>query len=230
MLPDIPLDGEHSDQRFHESKIVCRRSGCRDAIPDNGSMRMFVAAVPPAEIVSDLAEFLAPRQDVADSGWRWSDPAQWHLTLAFLASVPERALDDLTDRLARAATRRAPIPLRVQGGGAFPHVGNARVLYGGLAILEESAAVELRRLAEGCRAAANRAGAPADGARFRPHLTLARRNRPVEATRWVRILDGYSSPPWPVTEVRLVESHLGEGPRGRPRHEVVATFPLGTTT
>jgi hypothetical protein len=26
--------------------------------------------------------------------------------------------------------------------------------------------------------------------------------------------------------VALVESHLGQGPRNRPRHEVVDTFPL----
>lgn len=188
---------------------------------------MFTAVVPPPEVVADLEELLAPRHEVAESGWRWTDPAQWHITLSFMASVPERVLDDLTERLGRAAARRSAITLRVAGGGAFPHVADARVLFGGLVTDCESGAEELRRLAGGCRAAANRAGAPVDGARFRPHLTLARRNRPTEATRWVRILEGYRSPVWRVDEVALVRSHLGEGPRGRPRHEVVAAFPLG---
>ena len=67
-------------------------------------------------------------------------------------------------------------------------------------------------------------GAPPGGERFRPHLTLARITPPIEATKWVRLLDAYRGPSWPVEEVALVESHLGEGPNRRPRHEVVATF------
>jgi RNA 2',3'-cyclic 3'-phosphodiesterase len=65
-----------------------------------------------------------------------------------------------------------------------------------------------------------------DGQRFRPHLTVARTRFPHDATSWVRLLDAYAGPPFEVTEVELVESHLGEGPRGRPRHVTAATFPL----
>ena len=86
--------------------------------------------------------------------------------------------------------------------------------------------VELDRLAVGARAAAAKSGAPPDGASFVPHLTLARMNRPVEATRWLRVLGAYQGPTWTVEEIELVASHLGEGPRKRPRHETLATFPL----
>ena len=34
-------------------------------------------------------------------------------------------------------------------------------------------------------------------------------------------------PAWTVEEIALVASYLGEGPRNRPRHEVVETFSLG---
>ena len=43
----------------------------------------------------------------------------------------------------------------------------------------------------------------------------------------MRLLDGYRGPAWVVEEVRLIASFLGEGPRNRPRHEQVASFPLG---
>ncbi|MDP3967424.1 MAG: 2'-5' RNA ligase family protein, partial [Nocardioides sp.] len=86
---------------------------------------------------------------------------------------------------------------------------------------------ELEALARGCRAAAAHAGAPPDGARFHPHLTLARLGRSRDVLRWVRVLDTYSGPPWPVDEVALVASHLRDGQGGRPRHEVLACFPLG---
>ena len=186
--------------------------------------RMFVAVVPPEEVVEHLEEFLAPRRDSA--GFRWTVPDQWHLTLAFAANVPDRSYDDLVARLTRAAAKRRPMETRIAGGGAFPNVGRAKVLFAGIEN-DETDGEELRRAATGARAALVKAGAEVDGQRFRAHLTLARMGRPVEASNWVRLLDGYAGPTWRIEELALVASHLGEGPRRRPRHEVVETFTLG---
>jgi 2'-5' RNA ligase len=183
--------------------------------------RMFVAVIPPDEVVEHLEEFLAPRREAAP--FRWTVPEQFHLTLAFSANVPDRSYDDLLARLERAARKRSPMQARVAGGGAFPNVGRAKVLYAGVVTEGE----ELSRTATGARAALVKASAEVDGQRFRPHLTLARMGRPVEATNWVRLLDGYAGPSWRIEEIALVGSHLGEGPRRRPRHEVVETFSLG---
>ena len=187
-------------------------------------MRMFAAVVPPEDVVEGLEEFLEPRREAGD--FRWTVPDSWHVTLAFLAEVPERRLEELQERLDRAARRRTPFDLRLGGGGAFPDVAHAKLLYAGVDG-DAEAQEELRRLAIGARAAAGRSGAPADGARFRPHVTLARLRRPADVVRWVRLLDTWSSRPWTVREMVLVQSFLGEGPRGRPRYEVVSTHPLG---
>ena len=70
-------------------------------------MRLFVALVPPDEVVEDLAEFLAPRQEAPEAaGMRWTAPDQWHVTLAFMGDVADRHLDDLVERLGRASARR----------------------------------------------------------------------------------------------------------------------------
>src|SRR5680860_999910 len=187
------------------------------------AVRMFVAIVPPPSVIEDLAEFLAPRQEV-EPGFRWTAPEQWHVTLAFMPSVADRHLDDLVARLTRAAHRRTRFSLAVAGAGAFPNQGRAKVLYAGLDMGDERE--ELSRLATGARAAANKAGADADGGRFHPHVTLARIGRPAEATRWIRVFDAYRGPEWTASEITLIESHLGEGPHRRPRYEVVDTFPL----
>lgn len=187
---------------------------------------MFVALVPPDSALGDLGEFLEPRHE-AGPELRWTAPEQWHVTLAFMARVPDRSLDDLVARLERAAARRTPFTVGIVGGGAFPNPARAKVLYAGLDV---SDAEELRRLATGARAAAVKAGADADGGRFHPHLTLARLRRPEDVTRWLRVLEGYRGPTWTATEISLVESHLGEGPRRRPRYEVVDVFPLGRGT
>jgi 2'-5' RNA ligase len=183
--------------------------------------RMFVAVIPPDEALEHLEEFVSPRR--GEVSFRWTEPEQWHLTLAFSRDVPDRAYDDLVDRLTRAARKRSAIEARIVGGGAFPDVARARIVYAGI----ETDREELGRMSTGARAAVATSGAEVDGQRFTPHLTLARIGKPVEATRFVRLLDSYAGPTWMMRELALVASHLGQGPRNRARHEVVETFSLG---
>jgi len=188
-------------------------------------MRMFVALPLPEAVKEDLAEYLEPRQEAGsrEVSLRWTRPEQWHVTLAFLAEVADRHTDELLERLERAAARRNQLVLRVAGAGAFPHAGHAKVLWAGL----EHEGEDLARLATGVRAAAAKSGIEVAGGRFRSHLTLARLGRPADVTRWLRVLDPYAGPSWQAREVALIVSHLGQGPNGRPRHEVRETFELG---
>jgi 2'-5' RNA ligase len=73
-------------------------------------------------------------------------------------------------------------------------------------------------------AAARTLGLPVEDRPFRPHLTLGRwrPGRPADGTMTDRLAE-YRGPAWPVTEVRLWESHLGP----RPTYETVATWPVG---
>ena len=187
---------------------------------------MFVAVVPPETAVEDLDDFLSVRRSAGE--FRWTHPDQWHLTLAFAADVPDRSLDDAVERLARAAGKRREMTLGFAGGGAFPHPDRARVLYAAVAA-DEADRRRLEHLATGARAAIGKAGAKVDGQRFRPHLTLARLSHPDNVTPWFRLLDAYEGPTWRLDEIALVASHLGEGPRRRPRYEVLATFPLAAS-
>ncbi|MDF2092917.1 RNA 2',3'-cyclic phosphodiesterase [Knoellia sp. 3-2P3] len=186
-------------------------------------MRMFVAVVPPDEALDDLADYLEPRQE-AGAELRWTDPNQWHVTLSFMGEVPDRVVEPLVERLGRRASRFAPETVRIEGAGAFPNPYRARVLWAGVA---EDVDGGLRSLATGIRHACSAAGAAPEGGRFHPHVTLARLRRPMEATRWLRVLEGYAGPAWTAGEVSLIASHLGEGRGNRPRYEEVATFPLG---
>ena len=107
---------------------------------------MFAAVVPPDDVVEELEEFLAPRREAAP--FRWTVPEQWHVTLAFMERVPERSLDDLLERLTRAGRRRTPFIVALAGGGAFPDVARARVLYAAVEAAPD-ALEELRRLSTG---------------------------------------------------------------------------------
>lgn len=189
-------------------------------------VRLFTAVIPPPEAIEDLDAFLEPRREAGD--FRWAGVEGWHLTLAFMGAADPWRVEQLEERLTRAARRRTPFAATLTGGGAFPNVGRAKVLWVGVETASDQGRTEIARLATGARAAATKSGIEVDGGRFKPHLTLARLGHPAELTNWVRLLDAYRGPTWTVERIALVESHLGEGPRGRPRYEVVGEYPLRT--
>ncbi len=189
----------------------------------SASYRMFVAARPPLDAVEHLDEFLEVRRQAG--AYRWTPSDQFHVTLAFLPAVAERRLDELCERLGRVAARRTAFGTALAGGGAFPSALASRVLWAGLA-LDSSERETLGLLADGARAAASRSGIEVPRQRFRPHVTITRLGMPEDTTNWVRLLDTYRGPSWRLSEIELVASYLGQGPRGRPRHEPVATFDL----
>lgn len=192
-------------------------------------MRVFAAVVPSEAAVESLGEFLTSRRE-AGRDLRWTSPEQWHVTLAFSGAAPARAEEDLVERLARAGRRRTPFRMRLTGAGAFPDPSRGRVLYLGVqADSPWNDDEELRRLATGTRAAFAKSGCPVDGARFTPHITVARVGPPRDVVRWVRVLATFTSDWFDVEEFVLIESHLGEGPRGRPRYEERARFSIGGT-
>ncbi len=179
-------------------------------------MRLFVALIPPEEIVVDLERAVAPLR-AQDRTLRWVRAEHWHLTLAFLGEVAEERLPDLTTRLARAAKRHPAPTLAFTGGGRF---GN-RVLWAGVTGDRDP----LRRLAASVQAAVRRAGIPVEERDWRPHLTLARvpeRDR-ADLRPLVERLRAYAGDAWTATELHLVRSRL----RAEPRYETLQSWPLG---
>ncbi|MBM6404282.1 RNA 2',3'-cyclic phosphodiesterase [Phycicoccus sp. CSK15P-2] len=183
-------------------------------------MRFFVAVVPSSEALDDLERFLLPRRDA--EGPRWSRREQWHVTLAFAGAAPERVAERLVEAVGEVTARAQPVLLALGGGGCFPDVTRARVLYTGV-----RGAEALSSLAHGVRAACSVAGAAPEGGRFTPHVTIGRFSQPVEATRWVRVLETYAGPAWTASEVVVVESHLSHDHGHPSRYEVLARLPLG---
>jgi len=192
-----------------------------DATP----LRLFAALLPPPAVVADLRRVIAPLRDT-DQELRWDLPQLWHVTLAFMAAVPPGRLAPLTGELGRVASATSPLHLALAGAGAFRRPHAARTIWAGISGDTES----LASLAAACQDAAKTVQVEvASAPTFRPHLTLARaRRRPINAEQLLTALAGYASPTWTATELILIRSHLGAGPNGRPRHEPVATLPLGT--
>ncbi|MEU7989427.1 RNA 2',3'-cyclic phosphodiesterase [Streptosporangium canum] len=181
-------------------------------------MRLFVGLPLPRRVRDELGRALEPHR-AAWPGLRWPDPETWHVTLSFLGEVPEAVLPDLETRLARAASRYAPMTLSLLGAGAFPSAHRARVFWTGV----HGCRPRLVRLADSLGAGALRAGAVhTDRRRLRPHLTLARSRADVDLRRLVEDFGSFAGTGWEADAVHLVRSHLGAAVR----YETVAEYPL----
>lgn len=163
-------------------------------------MRLFVALIPPAEIVDEVVAAIGSAQTVGPT-LRWVRREQLHLTLAFLGEVGDDALRGLTARLHRVANRHASVTLSFAGGGRF----GDRVLWTRVHGDRE----QLRRLAESVAAAARRSGISIDDRPYRPHLTLARSREPVDLRPPVAALGAFAGSSWTAEQLHLVRSHLG---------------------
>jgi len=183
-------------------------------------MRLFVAIVPPAGVLAELAAAVEPLQAAAPE-LRWAGRSAWHLTLAFLGEVDDAVLPDLTTRLERAVRRHPPQQLAIAGGGAFPSRGRARVLWAGIRADDRA----LAALAASVAAAARRAGAPPpdEGRKYSPHLTLARCRQPANVAALTTGLTGFATADWTAQSVHLIRSHIGGG---APTYEDVGEWPL----
>ncbi|MFC7487948.1 RNA 2',3'-cyclic phosphodiesterase [Knoellia sp. CPCC 206453] len=181
---------------------------------------MFAAVVPPPSAHADLESFVEARREV-QSELRWTPPHLWHVTLAFMAEVPEHLVDATIEAIADVSGGRSPIPLQLHGAGVFPSPDQARVVWMDVLSGADEGLAELEALALGVRRAVGRVGASPAAGDYRPHLTLARSRRPFEATHWLRVMDAYAGPSWIADQVTVFVSHRGEG-RGRPHYEPIA--------
>lgn len=189
--------------------------------------RLFVALALPDGLRRRLAKV---REGVLAERWppaRWIPAENVHLTLLFLGDRPARRVPSLLERVAAAASDVPPLELRLQGLGAFPQRGRARVLWLGLEGPPDLARLQ-RRVEQSLSDELGTGSSESERQEFRPHLTVARCRRPwrrsevEECSNGFRELTGLD---WSADRVTLYRSHLD--PRGA-RYEVVGEAELGS--
>lgn len=136
------------------------------AIPGEfGTMprRMFAAIDLPARITATLAGL-----DPHVPGLRWLPPSMQHLTLCFLAAVPEENESRLIESL--AAIVMPPFSIELKGLGCFGRRRHPSVVWVGVA----NTPPELYQLQSRVREAVLAAGLETDEKPFHPHITVGR--------------------------------------------------------
>lgn len=168
-------------------------------------VRLFVAAALPDDVLDALAALGDPR----GADLRWVDRSELHVTLRFLGEVPDADVPALVDALAEASLPAA----EAAAGPTVTRLGR-QVLCVPVAGVDALAAAVV---------AATAGFGVHDPRPYRGHVTLARARgrRGAVDRRWT---GAPVAERWPVTEVRLVRSHLGTGRPGS-RYEDIAAFP-----
>lgn len=176
-------------------------------------MNRFVAVRVPPDVTATIQATLAGVAEAHDR-LRWTEPAGWHVTLAFCGEVPDLRLGELVDVVREVAAAHEPFSLRLAAPGRF----GERVLWLGV----DGDVGRLAALGEGLRDALEAAGVPVAREPLRPHVTLARsRGRHGDEAALLAASDeaarrlGAGAPgevAWRAGEVSVLRSQLGTGP------------------
>ncbi|TFI57374.1 RNA 2',3'-cyclic phosphodiesterase [Sphingomonas parva] len=176
-------------------------------------IRLFVAIRPPAAIRERLLGLMGGVR-----GARWQTDDQLHLTLRFIGDVDRHQAEDVDAAL--SSLHHPRFDLALDGIGAFDRRGAPTVLWAGV-----SPIAPLKSLHKKIDQALVRAGLEPERRAYAAHITLARIARgggPVEP--FLVGAGSVSSPPFPVDEFVLCQSHLT--PAGAV-YETVARYALG---
>lgn len=174
--------------------------------------RLFVAIRPPRDI---RAQLLGLMDGVHHA--RWQSDEHLHLTLRFIGEVDRQMAEDIAAALGTVHDRSFSVAL--DGIGQFDRRGRIDTLWAGVRPHEA-----LARLHRKVDQALIRIGLPPEGRAYLPHITLARfgsRVGPLDS--FVAAHGGLASAPWPVSDFRLYQSHLGHVSA---EYECMARYPL----
>jgi RNA 2',3'-cyclic 3'-phosphodiesterase len=131
--------------------------------------RLFVACVPPPEIRRLLLDGMGGVE-----GARWQSDDQLHLTIRFIGDVDATIAEQIAGDM--SLLRGRAFSTALQGVGYFEKRGKAHTLWAGIAPSEHAAALHHK-----VDRALMAIGQPPEQRAYRPHITLARLSRPVDA-------------------------------------------------
>jgi len=189
-------------------------------VGDLPSMRAFCALNLDVASVRRLVDTQAAMRDHPRAPKaRWVPATRMHVTLKFFGDVDVGLGPALGDAIGPLAEGERTIRVAYAGLSGFPDPGAARVV---VALLDDGAG-EVRRIAEGVEQAVGKLGFQREARELRPHVTLARLDRPSDVGPWLEAVR------LPVAPVTLTELVLYRSDFGAAGHEYVALSRFGMT-
>ena len=137
--------------------------------------RVFCAIEIPAEIRERISEHSQQLHTaLPDVHASWTKLDNIHLTLKFFGNISQQQVLGVSAAASRTVEGFGPFQLRIEGAGAFPERGPARVLWIGINDSMGQLVELQRKLDDECQ----REGFEREARTFNPHLTVARLRSP----------------------------------------------------
>jgi 2'-5' RNA ligase len=186
------------------------------------AVRLFIAINLPQSERQSIHHAIAPLREVARSV-TWVAPECIHLTMKFLGEQSPEAVASMRAALGAVARRFQPPRLEIGGLGAFPHLRSPRIFWMGIA-----SDPKLELLHHDLELACEALGHEVDARPFRPHVTLGRVKRDVNAEQIATLARLATNVRYRATiEVRSIDVMQSELSSTGPRYTVLAAVPLG---
>ena len=171
-------------------------------------MRLFVGIFPDEAAIRSWDEF---KKNPEPWPVRWMTGPSLHFTIKFLGKTEPAQETAINEVLEEVASSTPPFSLRLKSGGTFPPKGSPSIFWvGGEGDI--TALFELvRNVEEGFKSI----GFPSEKYVYKPHMTVARladkhvhmiAEEGRDYSAWVA---RYSSEPFQINRLCLMESHLG---------------------
>jgi RNA 2',3'-cyclic 3'-phosphodiesterase len=151
------------------------------------------------------------QQRLVGAGWKKTPEDQFHVTLLFMASVPNNKLEELKKTAREVAKTIPAFVANVRGTGFFPNEGSPRVWF---AKIEGEGFAPLAQLLQQHLAAHSNTDFE-----FQPHITLARKKGPAQRPGPLTFNESFT-----VSRFALMRSILGQGGA---EYQTLAQFQLG---
>lgn len=146
--------------------------------------RLFCAFELPEDLRRSIAKHSRKvREAVPEAAASWSRPENIHLTVKFFGDVDQSRVSAVSAAAVRVVKDLTPIQIAVGKTGVFPGRSRPQVLWIGVED-QSSALLKLQQRLEDEFA---REGFPKEDRAYRPHLTIARIRKPLNAGRLAQI-------------------------------------------
>ena len=193
--------------------------------PLNRRVRVFLGIGPAAPEWAEPLSLWVTQLSRRVENWKWTGPANFHLTLRFFGSVTQADVLKITDLLPEITRHCAPFILEAVDLALFPSEKHPRVA--AIALGEKGS--ELSKLEQRIRDFTATIGQAPEQRDFIPHVTFGRirendrRSQSLVGELW-RQRAMPRLPDWPVNEVVLFKSDLQAGGS---IYTPISKFPLG---
>ncbi len=182
--------------------------------------RIFIAVkIEPGATLSSMVSTF--KSALKEEKIKWTDPENFHITLAFLGNTEEEKIKSIRDMLKRICDIFVEFDLVIKGAGLFKNIHDPRILWTGVEPSEK-----LNILFESVKAGLRDSGIRMEEKNFSPHLTLGRIKSVKDIDALKSLINRYNNAEiqrQKILEILLYESLLFDsGPVYRP----IERFPI----